>query len=307
MKKVLLSSITAMALLSSGLWAAEANNAPQPKKEVKSNASSQSVSAKAVNNAKAAAKAQKSEVKVVKEAVDAVALTQEVLVALGQNKKDEALKKLEKAIGKLEVVMSHPKAPALIPLDASVVVSEFAGTAHDAENAVITSIALLEKKRVQDARLIVQTLKDEVDLITVNMPLASYPAALKLAAKFLHEGKVDEARRVLATALSTFVEVDVVTPLGIVEAQELIAAASKVAKTDKQLALAHLDAARAALKKAEALGYTSSSDTTYKMLNSAIDKIQKEIRGKNEAEKLFEDLIAKLKEFKEKAVKTFRK
>ena len=307
MKKVLLSSVTAVALLSSGLWAAEANNAPQPKKEVKSNASSQSVSANAVKNAKAAAKAQKSEVKVVKEAVEAVALTQEVLFALSQDKKDEALKKLEKAIGKMEVVISHPKAPALIPLSASVVVNEFAGTAYDAENAVITSIALLEKKRVQDARLIVQSLRDEVDLVTVNMPLASYPAALKLAAKFLHEGKTDQARRVLATALSTFVEVTVVTPLGIVEAQELIAAASQVAKTDKKLALAHLDAAKAALKKAEALGYTSTSDTTYKMLNEAINEIQKEIRGKNEPEKLFEKLIGKLKEFKEKTVKSLQK
>jgi tetratricopeptide (TPR) repeat protein len=306
MKKVLLSSVTALALLSTGLTAAEAKS-EAPKAQTVQKASSQSIKNAAVRHARARANAQKADVKIVKEAVEAVALTQQTLLQLSQNKKDEAIKSLEKAIGKLEVVLSHPNAPALLPLDASVVVSEFAGTAYDVENAVITSIALLEKKRVQDARMIVQTLKDEIDLITINMPLASYPATLKLAAKFLHEGKIAQAQQVLATALSTFVEVDVVTPLGIVEAQELIAAASKLAKTDKKTALAYLEAAKAALKKAEALGYTSTSDTTYKMLNEAIEKIEKEIRGKNEATKLFEELIAKLKEFEAKAVKTLRK
>jgi len=118
---------------------------------------------------------------------------------------------------------------------------------------------------------------------------------------------VAQAKAVIATALNTFVEVDVVTPIGILQAQELIAAAAQVAKSDKELALAHLEAAKAALKKAEALGYTSTSDTTYQMLNDAINQIEKEVRGKNKAEKLFEELIAKLKEFKEKAVKSISK
>ena len=302
MKKVLLSTITAVALLGASAQAVE-SKAPVASKST----TTQSVSAGAVRHGKADAVAKQHGVKIVQEAVDAVKLTQQVLVQLDQNKKEEAIKTLEKAIGKMEVVMSHPKAPALIPLDASVVVSQFQGTAYDVENAVISSIALLQNHRVQDARMIVQTLKDEIDLITVNLPLVSYPAALKLAAKDLHENKIADAKAVLATALNTFVEVDVVTPIGILQAQDLIAAAQKVAKTDKKLALAHLDAAKAALKKAKALGYTSTSDTTYKMLNEAIDKIEKEIRGKNEAAELFDELIAKLKEFKEKAVKTFSK
>ena len=296
MKKLLLSSVVALALLGSGLQAAE-----------KKAADSQAVTATAIRHAKSNAMTAKGDVKIVKEAVEAVKLTQQVLMQLDQKKKDEAIKTLEKAIGKMEVVMSNPKAPALIPLDASVVVSTFAGTAYDVQNAVITSIALLQHQRVQDARLIVQTLKDEVDLITINMPLASYPAALKLAAKFLHENKIDQARKVLATALNTFIEVDLVTPLGILEAQDLIAAASKAAKTDKKLALAHLEAAKAALKKAEALGYTSTSDTTYKMLNEEINKVEKEIRGANKSEGLFKELIEKLKEFADKAVKSVRK
>ena len=295
MKKLLLSSLTALALLSTNSYALDAN------------ASSKSVKASAVAEAKKAAKVEQSKVKIVKEAVESVKLVSDVLVALDKNKKDEAIKTLEKAIGKIEVVLSHPNAPALIPLDAKVYVQEFLGTAYDAQTAVITSIALLQHQRVQDARKIVSGLADEIDFVTINLPLATYPAALKQAAKLLHENKVDDAKALLASTLNTFVNVTTVTPLGIVEAETLIKAASKIAKKDKKLALSHLAQAKAALKKAEALGYTSASDTTYKMLNEAISKVEKEIKGKNHAEKLFEDLIGKLKEFKEKALKTFKK
>ncbi len=295
MRKVLLSSLVALSLLGTQAVALEAN------------ASTKAVSASAVTKAKKAAKAKSSEVKVVKEAVESVKLVSEVLAALDANQKDKAIKLLEKAIGKIEVVLSNPKAPALIPIDSKVIVQKFVGTAYDVQNAVITSIALLEKQRVQDARRIVTALVDEIDLITVNLPLATYPIALKEAAKYLHANKVDEAKRVLAETLHTFVNVTVVTPIGILEAETLIEAASKIAKTDKKLALSHLEQAKAALKRAEALGYTSRSDVTYKMLNEAIEKVEKEIKGENKPAKLFKELMEKLKDFKEKALKTLQK
>ena len=295
MRKVLLSSLVALSLLGTQAVALEAN------------ASTKAVSASAVTKAKKAAQTKSSEVKVVKEAVESVKLVSEVLAALDANQKDKAIKLLEKAIGKIEVVLSNPKAPALIPIDSKVIVQQFVGTAYDAQNAVITSIALLEKQRVQDARRIVTALVDEIDLITVNLPLATYPLALKEAAKYLHDNKIDEAKRVLAATLHTFVNVTVVTPIGILEAETLIEAASKIAKTDKKLALSHLAQAKAALKRAEALGYTSRSDVTYKMLNEAIAKVEKEIKGENKPAKLFKELLEKLKDFKEKALKTIQK
>ena len=44
-------------------------------------------------------------------------------------------------------------------------------------------------------------------------------------------------------------------------------------------------------------------DKNTKAFQEAKHKIEKEIRGKNRAEKLFEELIEKLKEFKDKAIK----
>ena len=297
MKKTLISATLAV-LLAGNLAFGEVN---------KTNAQiSKDVAKTALTNATNKANKNKSDVKVVKEAVNAIKLTQEALIDLSKNKKDDAIKKIEDALGKLEVILQNPKAPALIPLDAKVAVYEYRGSNDSITNAIISSIALLQNKRVQAAREIVSTLRDEIDFITVNLPMASYPAALKLAAKKLHENKVDEAKAILATALNTFVQVDVVTPIGILEAQELIKAASKVAKKDKKLALSHLEAAKEALRRDELLGYTSKSDTTYKMLRDEINKVQKEIRGKNKAEKLFEELINKIKEFKDKAAKTIK-
>jgi len=78
-----------------------------------------------------------------------------------------------------------------------------------------------------------------------------------------------------------------------------------LAKKDNKKALEYLKEAKFNLKKAEALGYTSESDTTYKNLEESIEEIEKEVRGKSEARKLFEELLEKLKEFKEKATKSF--
>ncbi len=262
---------------------------------------------KAVAQAKAKVQKEQSDVKIVKEAVQAVALTNKVLVELEKGNKDQAIKDLEDAIGKLEVVLSAPKAPALIPIESSIEVVDFPGTLQDIKTALISAKALLAQNKIQEARMILDTLRSEIDLKVINLPLASYPAALKLAAKFLHENRVDEAKNVLNQALSTFVEVDIITPIPLVQAIHLVEVAQKVAKKDKKKALDMLEAAKASLKKAEALGYTSDSDTTYKMLEDLIKKTEKEIKGKNKAEKLFEELLEKLKEFKNKAIKTINK
>jgi len=253
---------------------------------------------------KAEKKAHDRQLEVVEEAVQAVALTQQVLVDLDKKDVKKAKSDLEKAIGKLEVVLSHPNAPALLPIDSSIIATEYVGDVKSIEKSLAAVKKLLAVGDVQAARRLLNTLQSEIDVVTVNLPLVSYPQALKLAAKYLNAGKVKEAQDVLEMALGTLVQNEIVIPLPLLKAQALIEAASKVAKENKEEALKHLEAARNELKIAEALGYTSSSDTTYKMLDDAIEKIEKEVKGPNKAEKLFHELIEKLKEFKEKATKS---
>jgi len=179
-------------------------------------------------------------------------------------------------------------------------VQEFVGSAKDVDLALKNVKSLLDDGKVQEARALMLPLVSEIDITVVSLPLVSYPDALKLAAKYIHDNKPDKAKEVLYIALSTFTEVTQVVPIPLLESTDLIAAASRVAKKDKERAIKYLDGASDALDVAEKLGYVSKSETTYKVLHEEIKKVQKEIRGKNEAEKLFDELKAKLKEFKEK-------
>ncbi len=288
MKKVIVSVVTAALLGSAGVMAETSAN----------------VASKAVKSAKAEAESGK--LKVVEEAVSAVLLTQNVLNALEKNDIQKAKSELEKAIGKLEVVLAHKSAPALLPIDSVIKVTEYMGDLKSAKETLSTVKKLLAVGKVQEARRLLDTLQSEIDIVTVSLPLVSYPQALKLSARYINEGKTNEARDILQMALDTLVKSETVIPLPLLKAQALIEAASKVAKSDKKQALKHLDAAKKELKIAEVLGYTSGSDTTYKMLDDTIEAVEKEIRGKNRAEKLFEELMERLREFKEKALKTIK-
>ncbi len=288
MKKVIVSVVTAALLGSAGVMAETSAN----------------VASKAVKSAKAEAESGK--LKVVEEAVSAVLLTQNVLNALEKNDIQKAKSELEKAIGKLEVVLAHKSAPALLPIDSVIKVTEYMGDLKSAKETLSTVKKLLAVGKVQEARRLLDTLQSEIDIVTVSLPLVSYPQALKLSARYINEGKTNEARDILQMALDTLVKSETVIPLPLLKAQALIEAASKVAKSDKKQALKHLDAAKKELKIAEVLGYTSGSDTTYKMLDDTIEAVEKEIRGKNRAEKLFEELMERLGEFKEKALKTIK-
>jgi len=245
--------------------------------------------------------AQNSQVKLIKEAVKSLLLTQKVLVDLSNNDKKSAIKDLEDAIGKLEVILASKDAPKLLPVDSKVVAIEYVGDVDLLKKSVEKVKSLISDNKLQEARVLLNTLQSQLNISTVSIPLATYPDALKLAAKYLHEDKVNEAVSILDTALNTLIEEKVVLPIPILKAEGLIKAASLIAKKDKEQALKHLNQAKKELVIAKTLGYVSSSDTTYKMLDDAISAIEKEIKGKNKAEKLFEDLINKIKEFKEKA------
>jgi hypothetical protein len=259
---------------------------------------SKQVTQKATKEATADAKSH--QVKLVQEAIASLKLSAKALEALNKNKPEEAKKDIELALGKLESILATEKAPKLLPIDNRVIVKNFAGTAKDVEKAIETVKALLDKGKVQEAGELLITLQSEIDIVVVNLPLASYPDTLKLASKYILEKKYEKAKQVLNLALSTFTEVEYIIPIPVVNALELIKTASAIAKTNKEQALKHLEYASDELDKAEKLGYISSSDVTYKQLHELIEKTEKEIKGPNKAEKLFSELIEKLKDFKSK-------
>jgi len=288
MKKIILSTLVAT-LLITGVNAKEA---------AAKDASVKEVNKIALNNAKEDAKTHQA--KLVKEALNSLKDTHDAFVALEKKDEETATKKLESALGKLEVILASKKVPELLPIDSTIRINEYVGTSKDIETTLNMVRVLLNKNKVQEARALMLPLQSEIDITTVSLPLGSYPDALKLAAKYVHSHEIEKAKEVLAIALSTFTSVTEVVPIPLLKATDLIAASSAIAKEDKQRALAYLDAASESLKVAHDLGYVSKSTTTYKAMQEQIEAVKKEIKGPNKAEKLFETLKASLKEFKEK-------
>ena len=289
MKKVILSAIAATMIVG---VSAEAKVEGAPSATVKQ------INTATVKQAKSDALSHQK--KMVQEAIDSLKNAHEALVLLDKKDKEGAVKSIEKALGKLEVILAAKTSPKLLPIKSYVVVNEFIGTSDGIKATVKLAKELLSGGKVQQARKILMPLTSEVDVTTVSLPLVSYPDALKLAAKYIHSDKISMAKEVLAIALNTFDETTVIVPLPLLKATDLIAAASNVAAKDKDLAIRYLNGASENLKVAEALGYVSKSTVTYQVLQDKIDAVKKEIKGKNKAEKLFESLKEKLADFKAK-------
>ena len=252
---------------------------------------------------KAEKKAQNTEL--IKEAVRAIKYTQDALLYLANNKVDKAKETLKKAVGELAVVLNSPNPAYLLPVDIQIEAYEFSGDVKKINTLKKEAKTLLIANKIPEARNILNTLRSEIVIKTINLPLATYPAALNLAIKYLNENKIKEATEVLAMALSTLVEVDNIIPIPLIKAQALIEEASKT--KDKKQAIKYLQEAKNQLIIAEALGYTSKSSITYKMLKEKNEKIEKEIKKGKNTTSLFNELIQKIKDFKEKAINIIHK
>jgi tetratricopeptide (TPR) repeat protein len=288
MKKILTSAALAGLLLTNAVAADNKTN---------------SVSKNAV--VKAEQKAQST--KLIKEAIRAIQYTQDALIYLNNNKTNKATESLKKAVGELAVVLNTPNAPYLLPVDVQINAYQFVGDVKKIKSLITQAKTLVSENKIPEAREVLNSLRSEIVIKTVNLPLATYPAALKLAIRYINEEKTKEAKDVLTMALSTLVEVENVIPIPLIKAQALVEEASKTIKKDKKQALKYLDEAKHQLVIAEALGYTSTSDTTYKMLKDEITKLESEIHKGHKTASIFSDLIQKLKEFKEKAISVIHK
>ncbi len=284
MKKILTSMVLA-GLLVSGSYASDAKTTQVNKNAV----------------IKAEKKAQKNN-QLIAEAINAIRNTQDALIYLNAKQIDKAKDALKKAIGDLTDVLNRPNPPYLLPVDLNIEAYQFQGNVKTIKKLVIEAKIAIENNKLPQAREILNNLRDEIVIDTTNLPLATYPAALNLAIKYINEGKIKDAKDVLNMALSTLVQVETIIPIPLVKAQALIVQASKTVTKNPKQALDYLEEAKHQLILAEALGYTSTSSTTYKELKKEIEKIEKEIKAHHKTSNLFEKLIEKIKEFKEKAI-----
>ena len=247
---------------------------------------------------------------VIKRAVYAVKYTQLALFYLNKNKKEEAIKSIKHALKELQI-LSIKNHAELLPVSSNIEIYKFAGDIKTAKELIKKVKNEVAHNKFPAARNTLEMLRDEIDIYTLNLPIATYPATLKMAEKYLKEGKIKVAKDLLRMALTTLVIIKNEVPLGIINAKGLIIAASKLIKEDKrknkELALKYLEEAEKQLKLSNILGYTSTSSTTYKELENKIEYLMKEIKQENNTSSLFKELILKIKEFGNKAIKHFEK
>jgi hypothetical protein len=198
---------------------------------------------------------------VVSEAVATLRETQDALTQLDEGKSKEALSSLERATGKLEIVLAREPKLALLPIDVRMASTDLYASIDTVKMAKQQAEKLLRDGKVQEARAILQHLVSETIVSTTNLPVATYPGALKRAAKLIDENKIPEAKQTLQTALDTLVVTDVVIPIPVARAKISLAKADELAKLSNRTAPQNkqltdlVTAADTDIKFAEELGF----------------------------------------------------
>jgi len=248
-----------------------------------------------------------SDIEETKEAVNILQQTQEVIALIAQNKTQEAEDKMAVILGKLDLLLAKRPDLALIPVSSTVEMHDVVADLETVEKIMKAVRQAIDKGYYQEAKHVLNDLSSEMVIKTAYLPMATYPDAMRLAAKLMHEGKNREAAVILAQALNTLVIKEDILPLPVLRAQEYIHQAvlvmnnDKTFKENKELLLALLDAADYQLKLAEAMGY-GKRDKEYKELADAISRLKKYIEKDRERKtrKNLLKLEEKLKKFKER-------
>ncbi len=286
--------LSGLLLFNAGLtWATAMPESAQEK-----SATSQSVQAQ-VDKASAKKVATQTS-KITKEAVAAVEETMKALEALEKGKTDDALKSLETATGKLELILTRDPALALIPVNVDVVTYDLYADVDTVKAVVKEAQQALDDGKVQTARHLMESLSSEVVISTTNIPLGTYPEAIKAISPLLDKGKIEEAKVALKTALSSLVVSTEVVPLPLLRSQYLLDKAESLAENkerdEKQNASldALLKGAEEELHLAEVLGYGNGHE--FKPLYEQIKAIKKKAAGGNGGSGWFDEMKKLLSE-----------
>ena len=240
---------------------------------------------------KAAREAEKKRSELTQDAITALTKTQEALTLLDANKTKEAL-------AALELVLARDAKLALAPVDVRIITHDIHANVESVKKAVKLSRELLGDGEVQKARPIVANLASEIVIETDNLPMATYPAAIKSAARLVDSGKIDEAKAELARALNTLVVTQVVLPLPVLRAEAAIAKAEKLAETDKRDAKQNeelstlLSSVRTEIELAQILGYGKKED--FKPIFDQVKSIEQKSAGGKSGNGWFDELKTRI-------------
>jgi hypothetical protein len=298
MKKTILQTLLVLLsacilLLSTPVFALEKDNEPGVTTEEVKPESTEAVQP-AVDE-KADEKTAEQRKKIMEEAHAAIAQSRKALKALDEKNTEEALRALEMAIGKMEVIVARDPELALARVDVNIIIHDLYANVDTIKKTLKQAKEYLEEGEVQLARPLISSLASEMIIESVNIPLVTYPDAIKAIVPLIDKGKTDEAKTALQTALNTLVIVqEDVIPLPVIRATELLIKAEALAENserkdedNKQLATL-LDHAEAQLLMAEVLGYGDKKafKPMYEQLDTIREKTKEGKSGKGFFDKI---------------------
>lgn len=231
---------------------------------------------------------------IAKEAREAMSKSYDALSYLEKGKRKDALKALQEATGKLEILMARDKSLKLAPVSVTVETTELLSNANTVDSVKEEAKEALENDQTQKARELLAGLTSETKITVTSIPLVSYPAAMKQAASEIEAGRIDKAKATLSGAFSAVAMEEIVYPIPVAKAQYFVEEAERVASKEKPIddeaVIVFAKAAKEELKLAEALGYGSKE--TFSPFYAKMDELAKEPRKKDST--FYKDLKASL-------------
>lgn len=235
---------------------------------------------------------------VLDEAVSALALTKSALAALDEKESARALATLAEVTGKLELIVAREPTLALAPVDVRTIVHDLFANTETIEAMTDEALDALKHGEVQRARRVLALLASEIVITVTNIPLASYPAAVKAVVPLIDQGKIEEAKAALQSALSTLVEERSVLPLPVLRAKLLLKRAEPLVEDGQRSEASNerletlLNEARQQLEMAELLGYGKRKD--FEPLYAELKKIKEKTGGGGCGKGWLDEVKAKL-------------
>lgn len=235
---------------------------------------------------------------VLDEAVSALALTKSALAALDEKESARALATLAEVTGKLELIVAREPTLALAPVDVRTIVHDLFANTETVEAMTDEALDALKHGEVQQARHVLALLASEIVIAVTNIPLATYPAAVKSVVPLIDQGKIEEAKAALQLALGTLVETLSVIPLPILRAKLLVKRAETLTEDGQRSEASGerlqdlLNEARQQLEMAELLGYGKKKD--FEPLYSELKKVKEKTAGGGSGKGWLDEIKARL-------------
>lgn len=229
---------------------------------------------------------------------DAVTVIDETQRSLGQIKSGhpaKALAALERATGKADILLARHPEEVCPPVSCTVTSVDVAPDSFNKIHEVINrSIKAMNARNYAASRSLVNSLRSEIHVEIACLPLATFPDALKDAARLVELGHLSQATLVLETALNTLVIKERVLPIPVIRAMAAITTSRNFIERTPSDASRLVDEGKFELRRALELGYLDK-DENYSAIMDEIATLESEVQKQKPNVAYFDSLKERLK------------